>query len=80
MCYIGGTALQLRNAIHLLVELFCHRCTYPIPNVDKSPWPVLADIAVHIYPRTGINLNVLAEEITRMSVSLQPQATHKSTW
>ena len=72
--YIGGTLEQLRNAIHLLVEFFYHRCTHPIPNVDKSPWPVPADIAIHIYPRMGIDLAGLDTDITRMAVTLHPAA------
>ena len=65
--YVGGTLEQLRNAIHLLVEFFYHRCTHPVPGVDKSPWPAAADIAVHLYPHTGINLEGLDTEIERMS-------------
>ena len=72
--YIGGTTSDLRNAIHLLVEFFYHRCTHSIPSVDKSPWPVAADIAVHIYPRMGVDLETLDADITRMSVTLHPPA------
>ena len=69
--YIGGTVERLRNAIHLLVEFFYHRCTHPLPAVDKKPWPVSADIQVHIHPREGIDLGGLDTEITRMSVTLE---------
>jgi hypothetical protein len=74
MYYVGGTTAALRNAIHLLVEFFYHRCTHPIVAVDKKPWPVPADIAVHIHPRLGINLDGLDTDITRMTVTLQPPA------
>ena len=65
--YIGGTLEKLRNAIHFLVEFFYHRCTHPVPGVDNRPWPAPADIAVHLHPRTGINLEGLDTERQRMS-------------
>lgn len=72
--YIGGTLAQLRNSIHFVVDFIYHRCTHANPAVDKSPWPVPGDIAIHVHPRTGIDLTGLDIEVTKMALTLHPPA------
>ena len=71
MYYIGGTVVDLRNALNFLIDFFFHRCTHPL-LCDKSPWPVPADIEVHVHPRVGIDLSDFGEDITSMRLRVEP--------
>ena len=69
--YVGGAQPQLRNTLAFLGAFFVYRVNNPVPE-DKSPWPPMAQIPVHLHPHVGVDLAGTAAHFDSFDCHLQP--------
>ena len=70
----GGALPQLENTVKLIIGFIRHRVTHPRLHVDRTPWPAVSTLQVHIHPHTGIDFGTAFDHLAAEGVELHPQS------
>jgi hypothetical protein len=54
--YVAGDMEKTNNTLNLLKDYVVYRATHPLPGVDRSPWPRVEALHMHVHPHINIDV------------------------
>ena len=71
--YVAGDEARLNDVLELLHRFFVHRVTHR-RACDRSPWPPMQTLRVHVRPHLGVTVGALEAVYTRIPATLHDPA------